>query len=126
MFWNEIEVLYMRLDILYDYVDKFIICESKISHSGKITKDDFVFNKNKKLFEKFMDKIIFLPYNNYCGKGDTAKNGNTDWTNENSQRKWLFNEINKFNDDYLIAVSDVDEIWDPKNINSIKKKIRKI
>jgi len=125
MFWNEIEVLYMRLDILYEFVDYFIICESKISHSGKVTKDEYVFNKHKDLFSKFSDKIIFLPFNNYCGKGDTAVNGNTEWTNENSQRKWLFNEIKKFDSNSLIAISDVDEIWDPKNLESIIQMVNK-
>lgn len=124
MFWNEIEVLYMRLDILYNFVDYFIICESKISHSGKVKKDEYIFNKHKDLYSKFMDKIIFLPYDDSIYiKGDSGIDGN--WPNENTQRKWLFNEIKKFDEDSLIAISDVDEIWDPNNIENIKANVEK-
>ena len=126
MFWNEIEVLYMRLDILYNFVDYFIICESKISHSGKVKKDEYIFNKHKDLYSKFMDKIIFFPYDDSKYRaGDSGKNGSNNWPNENTQRKWLFNEIKKFDGDSLIAISDVDEIWDPKNIENIKTKVEK-
>ena len=61
MFWNETELLYMRLDILYNYVDKFIICESKESHSKNVIKDDFVFIKNKQMYENLWIKLyLFL------------------------------------------------------------------
>jgi len=124
MFWNEIELLYMRLDILYDFVDYFIICEAKISHSGKVIKSEYLFNKHKKLYDKFVDKIIFLPFDEseFTGVGDTAINTNT-WPNENKQRKWLFNEIEKFSGDTLVSISDVDEIWDPSKLESIKKNV---
>lgn len=125
MFWNEIEVLYMRLDILYDYVDYFIICESKSSHSGKIKKNEYIFKKNKKLYEKYLDKIIFIEYGDdeFVGKGDKASGTAGIWPNENKQRKWLFNKIKLYPEDSIVAISDVDEIWDPKNIDIIKKNV---
>jgi len=132
MFWNEIEILLIRLDILYDYVDHFIICESKRSHSGKVVKDEYTFLKNKFLFKKYLDKIIFLPLpeNKLIGTGDNSVNQSNGqriykWSNENYQRQYLFNEITKFHDNTFVAISDVDEIWDPSNIAIIKKNVEK-
>ncbi len=123
MFWNEIEVLYMRLDILYDSVDQFIICESKISHSGKVIKSEYNFCKNINLFKKYLDKIIFLPVEKLPSKGDKSiVNGKytLNWENENYQRKILFNEISKFPKNTIVAISDVDEIWSPSELQKIK------
>ena len=126
MFWNEIELLFIRLDILYDYVDNFIICEAKVSHSGKIIKDEYNFIKNRYLYEKYLDKIIFIPLSEstFSGKPDLGENFNIIWPNENFQRKSLFSEIKKFSDETLIAISDVDEIWDPKNLTIVKENVK--
>ena len=118
MFWNEVEILYIRLDTLYEHVDKFIICESKESHSKRVTKKEYVFIENKQLYEKFMDKIIFIPVDNLPFEGDFA-NGNAIWKNENWQRKNLFKIIKDVNDNDIIAISDIDEIYDPSLIPNI-------
>ena len=127
MFWNEIEILHIRLDILYDYVDHFIICESKKSHSGKVVKDEYNFIKHKSKFQKYLDKIIFLKiHDELFTKGDTSKNVNVnDWPNENLQRKYLYNEIKKFPNDSLVSISDVDEIWDPSKLKQIIENVKK-
>lgn len=128
MFWNEIEILYIRLDTLYNYVDKFVICESKESHSKKIIKDEFVFIKNKSMFTKFMDKIIFIPVDKLPFDGDYTldKNNNisyNNWHNENWQRTHLITGITEAKDDDIIAISDLDEIYDPTILPSIYKDI---
>ena len=58
IFFNELDLLELRLNILDSYVDYFVICEASVTHSGY--KKDYVFEKNKKRFEKFLDKIIHL------------------------------------------------------------------
>jgi len=128
MLWNEVEILYMRLDILYEHVDKFVICESKESHSKKVTKSEFVFIKNKAKYEKFMDKIIFLPIEKLPFEGDFTAETNgrisvDNWKNENWQRKYLFKGIEGLRDDDIIAISDLDEIYDPRVLPSVREKI---
>jgi beta-1,4-mannosyl-glycoprotein beta-1,4-N-acetylglucosaminyltransferase len=130
MFWNELEILYIRLDTLYEYVDKFIICESKESHSKRITKKEYVFIENKQLYEKFMDKIIFIPVDTLPFEGDFTLDSNNkascdNWKNENWQRKHLFSVIKDLNDDDIIAISDMDEIYDPSNIQDIISSVDK-
>ena len=34
-FFNELDILELRLNILYDYVDYFVIVESSVTHSGQ-------------------------------------------------------------------------------------------
>lgn len=55
-FYNELDILELRLNILYDYVDYFVIVESDLSHSGE--KKPFFYEENKERFAKFSDKIL--------------------------------------------------------------------
>ena len=55
-YYAEDLMLDVRLNILNEYVDKFVIVESKFSHSGKPKKLNFDINN----FKKFKDKIQYL------------------------------------------------------------------
>ena len=46
----------LRFNILNDYVEKFIVCESTISHSGNKKKLNFDINN----YSKFKDKITYI------------------------------------------------------------------
>ena len=56
LFYNELEVLEMRLNILNDVVDYFILSESPTTLSGEPT--PLLYLENKKRFSKFNHKII--------------------------------------------------------------------
>ena len=56
LYYDEDLILDLRLNILSKYIDKFIICESKYTHSGRKKKLNFDINK----FSKFKDKIIYV------------------------------------------------------------------
>ena len=56
MYYDEDQLLDLRLNILNNYVDKFIIVESKFTHSGKIKNRNFQIDK----FKKFKDKIEYI------------------------------------------------------------------
>lgn len=57
-FFNELDLLELRLNILDQYVDYFIISEASVTHTGK--EKPFYFEENKKRYEKFLPKIIHL------------------------------------------------------------------
>lgn len=59
--FNEYEMLYIRLNYMYEYVNKFIIFELLNSANLECEKDNFMFNKYQTFFEKFMDKIEYHP-----------------------------------------------------------------
>jgi len=44
-FFNELDILRMRLELLSEHVDKFLICESDVTHSGE--KNHFIMRKTR-------------------------------------------------------------------------------
>lgn len=57
MFFQELDLLEIRLKYLNKYVDKFVIVEACQTHSGK--PKEFVFEKNKQRFKNFLHKIEY-------------------------------------------------------------------
>jgi len=65
IFFNELDLLEIRLNELKDVVDKFVIVEASFTFSSK--PKPFYFEENKDRYSKFLDKIIYvkveeLPY----------------------------------------------------------------
>ena len=58
MYFDEEVVLDVRLNTLNEFVDYFIIVESRFNHKG----DQRELKFNHKKFEKFKNKIIYLVY----------------------------------------------------------------
>ena len=58
IFSNELDLLEIRLRILNPYVDYFVIVEADKTHRGK--RKPLYFQKNKKRFKKWGDKIIHI------------------------------------------------------------------
>lgn len=106
-FYNEIELLKIRLEILNPYVDKFVIVELNKTHRG-IDKD-LNFKKHINEFLKYMDKIIYIVPDkvpDYKGEGD--------WTIENFQRNSIMLGLKECQPDDIIMISDLDEIPNPQ------------
>lgn len=57
-FFNELDLLEIRLSELYNCVDYFVIAEGNKTHAGE--PKDFIFEKNKSRYKKWMKKIIYL------------------------------------------------------------------
>ena len=60
MFFDEEQILDLRLNVLNETVDFFVIVESIYNHRGE--KRELIFDKNK--FSKFKDKISYLVLEN--------------------------------------------------------------
>ena len=58
IFFNELDLLELRLNVLNNSVDFFVIVESAITFQGE--DKDFYFEKNIERFAKFQSKIIYL------------------------------------------------------------------
>ena len=56
MYFDEEVVVDVRLNTLNEFVDYFVIVESRFTHKGESRKLRF----NHKKFEKFKDKIIYI------------------------------------------------------------------
>jgi len=131
-YYNENLMLEVRFNILDKYVDKFIVVESKYSHSGE--KKELNFNINK--FSEFKKKIIYLtiddePQNIIYQKKDNIffEKENDKRTNSikriNYQRDRLIEGLSEAQDDDYILYSDNDEIPNLENFDfkSNKNKI---
>ena len=60
LFFNELDLLEIRLNLLYQHVDYFVIVESEVTFQGQLK--DFNFEKNIKRYEKFTDKIFYFKF----------------------------------------------------------------
>ena len=107
-FFNENFLVNARFEILNDYVDYFVICESQFDHSGKKKKLNFKL-KNK----KFENKIRYLTIK------EEFPDHTDRWSSESFQREKIFNGISDASDDDLIMYSDSDEIPNPKILKNI-------
>ena len=93
LFFNELDLLELRLQTLYSVVDYFIITEINETFSGKPKK--LIFEKNKKRFKDFEKKIIYNPIT----KKDLDELKNSKWSdyvcnfNKSISSFCLFNSI---------------------------------
>ena len=123
IFYNELDLLTYRLNLLNNIVDYFIIVESTHTFVGKEKK--LFFNENKHLFENFNQKIIHIIVDDFPYKHPNVNIDNGDvWKNEFFQRNAISRGINCIKDlsKYdVIIISDLDEIPDHNTLNEIKK-----
>ena len=115
-YYSEDLMLDVRFNILNEYVDKFIITESKFSHSGE--KKTLNFNINN--FPKFKDKIEYLVIENEPDGINTSDNSSSTKRLNSLLRieqsyNFMMDAIKDTSDDDLICLSDNDEI---PNFNS--------
>jgi len=107
-FFNEHTILDIRLNTLYDHVDKFIIVEATRSHQNLEKK--LFFSEKKHEYSKFLDKIIHVVLDEYPE--------HTYWSYEENQRDAIIKELSKIaTEDDIVFISDVDEIWNPEMID---------
>jgi beta-1,4-mannosyl-glycoprotein beta-1,4-N-acetylglucosaminyltransferase len=148
LFFNELDLLDIRLNLLNDVVDKFVIVESTVTFSGKQKR--LFFDDNKHLFERFNDKIIHivvddtpqdfnninyilnpstqsdvfqnkvLKYLNESGGWNRSNPNEIQWGREIYQRESMIKGLLDCDDNDLIIVSDVDEIPNPIELLKIK------
>jgi beta-1,4-mannosyl-glycoprotein beta-1,4-N-acetylglucosaminyltransferase len=118
IFYNELDLLFYRLSILYEHVDKFILVECRYTFSGHTKPLFYLENKDK--FHNFNDKIIHIIVDDVPYIYPNIKyNLNQQWDNEYHQRNCIKRGIdiliseNFLNDEDIILTSDVDEIPNP-------------
>jgi len=132
MYFDEEVVADVRLHTLNEFVDYFVIVESKFTHKGELRKLKF----DHKKFEKFKDKIIYIIDDKVYPQTQKIQTEDSEAVKsiklifnatyrENGQRNLLLKGLKEANDEDLILISDVDEI--PKltglNFKNINEKI---
>ena len=103
-YFNERELLELRIKLLYDVVDKFIICEANRTHEGK--SKEFTAKKILEQLGLFTDKVTVIEVK-IPSKAEVENN----WVRENMQRDALTSQVQDY--DTVCIVTDLDEIMDP-------------
>lgn len=110
LFCNEFDILELRLKIMYDHVDRFVIVESDrtFTHNYK------GYNLETQLgrFAPWMDKITYL-------KVSGSPSGSP-WTAEDWQRDQFTQGWKDLTNNDVVLISDCDEIIRPEAINFIR------
>jgi beta-1,4-mannosyl-glycoprotein beta-1,4-N-acetylglucosaminyltransferase len=106
--FNELDLVLLRMRILNDSVDYFVINECTKTFVGK--DKPLFFQDNAEKFEEFGHKIIH----------HTFSEDNPEWTqwdrdrlHKNAAMQALIN----LEDDDIVVYSDADEIWNPETVN---------
>jgi len=132
MYFDEEVVVDVRLNTLNEFVDYFVIVESRFTHKGDSRELKF----NHKKFEKFKDKIIYIVDEEIYPQTQEIKIDDSEEEKsiktifnaayrENGQRNLISKGLEGANKEDFIMVSDVDEI--PKlsglNFDNLNEKI---
>ena len=139
--FNEMDLLEIRLELMYGYVDHFIISECDYTFSG--LKKPFYFEENKERFSKYLDKIIHIKHydtdnytdlvNTYDGRKreiyqniinrlnemrDTAQTdyGAPHWCRDYLHKELTMMAMDVCLPDDLILFGDLDEIPNPSKV----------
>ena len=124
-YFNEKELVELRLKYLNSIVDYFVVIESNITFTGKKKKWNFpdVLNNNLK---EFSNKIQYHQLNIELDKIKNEESwiidnikGDDFWRIENFQRNYIKTVCKKFSDDDTLIISDLDEIPSRKKLNFI-------
>ena len=110
--FNELDILEIRLNELYDEVDYFVIVENPLTFTGN--PKPLYFEENKQRFSKFLDKIIHIV-------GPKVEMTKDAWEREAIQRNDIMLGLKNAKDEDIVIISYVDEIIKKEKIKEIKK-----
>ena len=126
-FFNEKELVELRVKYLSEIVDCFLIVEADVTHTGKEKKWNFpeILEKNLKEFSK---KIQYHKMKVDLAEAEATKSPNyvgktlgRSWRIETMQRNFLKESYKKFStSEDIIIISDLDEIPSRDKISFIK------
>lgn len=123
-FFNEIDLLKIRLELLYDHVDAFCICEGRYTFTG--VKKPYYIELHQEDLKPWLDKIIYLKFEpDISGldfsKKDSSFNPNSPaWHMERAQRNGLAQVCSSLVGNDMVIVSDLDELPNPSTIVRIR------
>lgn len=112
-FFNELDILKLRLHILDPLVDRFVIEEATHTFSG--LPKELCFEKNREMFEEFLPKITYLVVDNSPEEISTHER-------DKFQKNALAKALTDASDEDVLILSDVDEIPNPAVLQELVKR----
>lgn len=108
-FFNELDILKLRMQVMAPVVDKFVISEATETFSGM--KKPLYYEENKEMFAEFADKIIHVVVDD-TPAGDTHER-------DTFQKNAVGRGLKGCKDEDIIIFSDLDEIPNPVKVKEI-------
>jgi len=105
IFFNELDLLEIRLNELDPVVDRFVICEASATFRGK--PKPLHFKENRERFQPFLKKIVHVVVDEMPKGRETESDY---FKKEKFQRNAIRRGLGDARPEDLIALSDVDEI----------------
>jgi beta-1,4-mannosyl-glycoprotein beta-1,4-N-acetylglucosaminyltransferase len=115
-FFNELDLLEIRLNILDEYVDYFVLGESSETFSG--LEKPLYYLENKDRFSKWNHKII----HHFNGKLETKNSFDRAFF----QKEGMMDSIKHLKDDDIVYYGDLDEIWKPQDVDDKVYKLHQL
>ncbi len=115
LFFNELELLEMRLNELYDEVDYFVLVEAKETFRGR--PKPLYYRENRDRFKKYSEKIIHVVIDAYLPGPDL-------WAREAFQRNQILKGLTSCSPGDIILISDVDELIRPSDFHRFLMPVR--
>lgn len=109
-FFNELDLLELRFELLNDHVDWFVLSESPKTHSG--VAKPLYYSENAERFKRFKHKIIHVVADDFPAYVNS-------WSYENYQRNALATALVDCNPEDIILISDLDEIPNLENLPNV-------
>ena len=100
-FYNELDLLELRLTELYDFVDHFVLVEADTTYTS--VPKPFYYEENKQRYARWADKIIHIKVTDMPHSPDA-------WVNDIFQRNQIARGIADAAPEDLIMICDLDEI----------------
>ena len=110
-FFQENFIFNLRYNIISEYVDYMVVCESNYDHRGNKKDFNFQFNKN---YSK--EKIKYLKLDR------PFPNNNDIWKNQAIQREFILEKLTFADQNDYIMFSDPDEIPNPNTLINFELK----
>lgn len=118
VFYDELDLLEIRLNSLKDVVDRFVLVESKETFLGK--EKELFYEKNKERFASFNSRIIHVVVEDFPKFNWKKLRKFRNWDREDYQRNSVTRGLSGCTDQDVIILSDVDEIPNPEKVLEYK------
>lgn len=130
LFNNELDLLEIRFNVLNEHVDYFVLIEANETFTNK--SKPLYYQNNRERYKKWESKIIhFVVDNNdselwqYAKRSPNVGAGEPWWVREFYQKENMLKAFSA-NDDDIVCVSDLDEIWNPEILNGLTFKNKEV
>lgn len=108
-FYNELDLLDLRLECLANHVDKFVIVEANKTFQN--TPKPLYLKDNWDRYAKYHDKIVHIV---------VELTSNDPWENEKCQRNAIMQALTDTDPDDIVIIEDADEILRPEVIDHMR------